>query len=97
MLLNIHKLTPTYFVKELFNAWIFFLILKSRKEWGKKEGDLRKCIIKFERAWLSQMRKNLTWFTVEEVYCTTSLEEADATSGPVMPEEVWKGEWCYLR
>lgn len=39
----------------------------------------------------------IDWFTVEEVYCTTSLEEADATSGPVMPEEVWKGEWCYLR
>jgi len=43
------------------------------------------------------MRKNLTWFRVEEVYCTTSPEEVDATSGPVMLEEVWKGEWCYLR
>lgn len=28
------------------------------------------------------MRKNLTWFTVEEVYCTTSLEEADADFRP---------------
>ena len=37
------------------------------------------------------MRKNLTWFRVEEVYCTTSPEEVDATSDPVMLEEVWKG------
>ena len=43
------------------------------------------------------MRKNLTWFRVEEGYCTTSPEEVDATSDQVMLEEVWKGEWCYLR
>lgn len=41
------------------------------------------------------MRKNLTWFTVEEVYCTTSLEEADATR----PGDAGGcgRRWCYLR
>lgn len=37
------------------------------------------------------------WFGVGEVYCTTSLEEVGATSGPVMQEEVPKGEGYYLR
>lgn len=43
------------------------------------------------------MRKNLTWFGVREVYCTISPEKVGATSGPVMLEEVWKGEGYYLR
>lgn len=35
MLLNIHKLTPTYFVKELFNACIFFFNFEIAKRIGK--------------------------------------------------------------
>lgn len=56
---------------------------------GRRAG---KRIIKFLRGRMSQMRKNLTWLRVGEVYSTTSPEEEDATSGREMPEEVRRGE-----
>lgn len=45
---------------------------------------------------MSQMRKNLTWFRVGEVYSMTSPEEEGATSAREMPEEVRREEG-YLR
>lgn len=75
---------------------IFSSILKSWRKQRKMGRRSRKYIIKFQRARISQMRKTLTLFRMGEVYFTTSPEEG-ATLGPVMLEEVRRGERYYLR